>query len=90
MKTLLIGLQLIMVSSNFAAPPDSTKVLEIEAVSELKIQADNNLAQAWMDYPLFLDDTFNHCGVNSIQLAFDGAAWKIIQIMDSRRKDKCN
>lgn len=33
---------------------------------------------------------FSHCGVNSFQLFKTEEGWKIIYIIDTRRKDKCN
>ena len=62
-----------------------------EQISNLDIKIDGGLAQAWMDYSFFLDNQFSHCGVNAIQLIFDGDSWKIMHIADTRRQDDtCN
>ncbi|MFT5779889.1 MAG: hypothetical protein ACI837_002848 [Crocinitomicaceae bacterium] len=38
-----------------------------ERISNLIIQVDGTLAQAWMDYSFYLDNGFSHCGVNAMQ-----------------------
>ena len=65
------------------------KELWNEIISNVTITVDGNLAQAWMDYSFYLDETFSHCGVNAIQFFNDGDSWKIIQIIDTRRKNNC-
>jgi len=55
-----------------------------------KILIDANLASVWTDYKFYIGDKFSHCGVNSFQLFKDGDNWKIIYIIDTRRKDNCN
>lgn len=61
-----------------------------ERVSNLTIQKDGGLAQAWMDYEFYLGEQFSHCGVNAIQLVLKGNDWKIISIADTRRpQDEC-
>ncbi len=60
-----------------------------ERISNLVIHVDDNLAQAWMNYSFYLNDTFSHCGVNSIQLIRDETGWKISDIADTRRKSNC-
>ena len=61
-----------------------------ERISELEIRIDDNLATAWMNYSFYIDDTFSHCGVNAIQFFKSSDGWKITDITDSRRKEKCN
>lgn len=55
-----------------------------------KVLIDGNLASVWTDYKFYIGDTFSHCGVNSFQLFKSEEGWKIIYIIDTRRKDKCN
>jgi hypothetical protein len=55
-----------------------------------KVLIDGNLASVWTDYKFYVGDTFSHCGVNSFQLFKGEDGWKIIYIIDTRRKDKCN
>tara|TARA_R110002073_G_scaffold139232_2_gene289336 strand:- start:110322 stop:110768 length:447 start_codon:yes stop_codon:yes gene_type:complete len=53
------------------------------------IQVDGNMAQVWTPYEFYLNKKFSHCGVNSFQLFNDGTVWKIIYIIDTRRKQDC-
>ncbi len=60
-----------------------------ERISNLNIQIDGNLAHAWMDYEFYVDDKFIHCGTNSMHLVKEDGAWKIFQIIDTRKKEDC-
>lgn len=60
-----------------------------ERISNVELHIDDNLAQAWMDYSFYIGDTFSHCGVNAIHLVRSESGWKIIQLADTRRSDKC-
>ncbi|WP_299335420.1 nuclear transport factor 2 family protein [uncultured Psychroserpens sp.] len=51
------------------------------------IQIDGNMAHAWTPYNFWFDKNFSHCGVNSFQLFKDNGNWKIIYLIDTRRKD---
>jgi hypothetical protein len=42
------------------------------------------------NYKFYVGETFSHCGVNSFQLFKDKEGWKIIYLIDTRRKDPCN
>lgn len=61
-----------------------------ERISNIEIQIDGNLAQAWMDYSFYLDETFSHCGVNAIQLFKTTEGWKMVHLADTRRRSDCN
>lgn len=60
-----------------------------ERIWGFDLNVDGNLATVWTDYTFFLGEKMSHCGVNAFQLFFNGAAWKITQINDTRRKDNC-
>ena len=60
-----------------------------ERISNVVIQVDANLAQAWMDYSFYLDGKLSHCGVNAFQFIKQNGKWKIISITDTRRKKGC-
>ncbi|MEM7369306.1 MAG: nuclear transport factor 2 family protein [Bacteroidota bacterium] len=60
-----------------------------ERISNLSIQVDGPLATAWMNYSFYLGDTFSHCGVNSMTFLYKDGEWKIIYLIDTRRKDHC-
>jgi hypothetical protein len=53
------------------------------------IKIDGDLATVWTPYQFYLGDKFSHCGVNVFQLMKTADGWKIIYIVDTRRKDNC-
>lgn len=53
------------------------------------IKVDDNLASVWAPYKFYLGDKFLHCGVDVFQLMRTTDGWKIIYIVDTRRKDNC-
>ena len=61
-----------------------------ERIVFTKILIDANLASVWTDYKFYVGDKFSHCGVNSFQLFKGDEGWKIIYLIDTRRKDNCN
>lgn len=61
-----------------------------ERIVFTKILIDANLASVWTDYKFYIGNKFSHCGVNSFQLFKGEDGWKIIYIIDTRRKDNCN
>lgn len=61
-----------------------------EQISNLKISIDDNLANAWMDYSFYIDKEFSYCGVNSFQFIKIDGVWKILSIIDTRRRSNCN
>lgn len=61
-----------------------------ERLLDYKIQIDGNLAHVWTPYEFWLNGSFSHCGVNSFQLFNNNGTWKIIYLIDTRRKKDCN
>ena len=55
--------------------------------SDIKI--DGNLAQVWTPYEFWLNGTFSHCGANAFTLVRTDTSWKIVYLIDSRRKKPC-
>ena len=60
-----------------------------ERISSYNVKVDGNMANAWTPYEFWLDGKFSHCGVNSFQLFHDNGIWKIIYLIDTRRKSSC-
>lgn len=60
-----------------------------ERLLECNIQIDGNMANAWTPYEFWFNDEFSHCGVNSFQLFKEGKTWKIIYLIDTRRRSTC-
>lgn len=56
-------------------------------ITDVKI--DGSLASVWAPYKFYVGTQFSHCGVDVFQLMKTAAGWKIIYIVDTRRKDNC-
>ncbi len=67
----------------------SPAVLDEEFLS-MEIRIDGNMANAWTPYKFYVDGNFSHCGVNSFQLINTDKGWKIVHIIDTRRKEGCD
>ncbi len=48
------------------------------------------MAIAWTPYEFYVNDKFNHCGVDVFTLMQTAKGWKIMGIVDTRRKENCN
>lgn len=57
-----------------------------EKILSYDIKVDGEMASAWTPYEFYLGKDFSHRGVNSFQLAKLEGKWKIIYIVDTRRK----
>ena len=60
-----------------------------EKILDYQIKIDADLATVWTPYQFYMGDNFSHCGVNSFQLAKLEGEWKIIYIVDTRRRASC-
>lgn len=60
-----------------------------ERISSYTVKVDGNMANAWTEYEFWRNGKFSHCGVNSFQLFHDNGTWKIIYLIDTRRKASC-
>jgi len=60
-----------------------------ERLLDYKIEVDGNLAHVWTPYEFWFNGTFSHCGANSFTLVKTDEGWKIIHLIDSRRKESC-
>jgi len=58
-----------------------------EEILDYTIQIDGNMAHVWTPYNFWFDNNFSHCGVNSFQLFKENGNWKIIYLIDTRRRD---
>ncbi len=61
-----------------------------EKLLSVEIRIDGNLAQVWTPYEFYLDDKFQHCGVNAFHLIRTKEGWKILQLSDTRRRSSCD
>ena len=60
-----------------------------ERLLAYNIQIDEPMANVWTPYEFWFNDIFSHCGVNNFQLFNENGNWKIIYLIDTRRKDGC-
>jgi hypothetical protein len=60
-----------------------------ERLLDYKVQIDGNLAQVWTPYQFWFNDNFSHCGANAFTLVRTDDGWKIMHLIDSRRKAGC-
>jgi len=60
-----------------------------EKLLAFQISVDGAKANAWTPYEFWFNGNFSHCGVNSFQLFKDKGQWKIIYLIDTRRKEGC-
>jgi len=61
-----------------------------ERITFDQVLIDDNLASVWTSYQFYIGDKFSHCGVNSFQLVKGKEGWKIVYLIDTRRKENCN
>ena len=61
-----------------------------ERIWDVEINVDGDLASAWMKYAFYRGDTFSHCGVNSFQLFKSEDGWKVVFLIDTRRREPCD
>ncbi|SDW21114.1 protein of unknown function [Lutibacter oricola] len=62
----------------------------IEKLTSYSIKIDGNLANVWTAYTFYVNKNITHCGSNSFQLVKIGNKWKIISVIDTRRRENCN
>ena len=60
-----------------------------EKLLDFSIQVDGNMANAWTPYEFWYNGNFSHCGVNSFQLIKEDKDWKILYLVDTRRRKGC-
>ena len=60
-----------------------------EKIKGYDIKIDDDLATAWTPYEFWVGEDFSHCGVNSFQLVRMEGDWKIVYIIDTRRREGC-
>lgn len=75
------------VKTIIAIPPE-TKFEE--KLHDFYVRINGNLANVTTPYSFYLNGKISHCGVNSFQLMKDNGKWKIINLVDTRRKTDCD
>ncbi|WP_298396110.1 nuclear transport factor 2 family protein [Flavobacterium sp.] len=69
---------------SIASIPATIKIKE--KILGYSIQVDGTMAHAWTPYEFYLNDKFSHSGVNAFTLFKENGTWKIIYVIDTRRK----
>ena len=60
-----------------------------ERVANPVVRQDGTFASVWMHYTFYLGGKKSHCGVDAFFMAQDGGEWRIVAIMDTRRREGC-
>ncbi len=60
-----------------------------ERLTSYDIKIDAEMAMAWTPYEFYIGEKFSHCGVDMFTLMKTDKGWKIIGIVDTRRKENC-
>ena len=63
----------------------STMLFE-ERVLDYSIQVDGTMAHVWTPYEFYVNNKLSHKGVNAFTLFKDNGLWKIVYLIDTRRK----
>lgn len=87
-QILLVNQELDKVLKGIVSIPRETTFKEV--LHDFQIRTDGNMANAWTPYSFFLNNNFSHCGVNNFQLLKKQGEWKIIYLIDTRRKVGCD
>ncbi|CAM4264648.1 nuclear transport factor 2 family protein [Flavobacterium terrigena] len=69
---------------SIATLPKNLKIEE--RLLSYKIQIDGSMAQVWTPYEFYVNDKLSHIGTNSFTLLLENNVWKIVHIIDTRRK----
>jgi hypothetical protein len=62
------------------------KVKFEERILTYKIESDGAIATVWTPYEFYINGRISHSGVNSFQLYNDNGNWRILYILDTRKK----
>jgi len=61
-----------------------------EVTFDERVEVSGNLAMAWTPYNLFVNDSFQHCGVDVFVMTRSGDGWRILQLADTRTQEGCD
>jgi hypothetical protein len=61
-----------------------------EVLHSYEVKIDGDMANVWTPYSLYVNEVFQHCGVNNFQLFRKDGEWQIIYLVDTRRKEGCD
>jgi predicted enzyme related to lactoylglutathione lyase len=61
-----------------------------ERIYNPEVRIDDNLATVWVQYDFLVDGQITHCGVDSYQLVRIAQSWRVLQVVDTQRREGCN
>ena len=70
---------------SIASIPETMKFHE--ELTAIEVRTDGILAQVWTSYTFYLNEEVSHKGVNAFTLMNEGGTWKIIYLVDTRRRE---
>ena len=71
------------------AQPKTAEQIWDEKMNFDHILIDGNLAQVWGSYTFHVGSKFSHCGTDNITLVKYADGWKIVYLIDTSRREKC-
>ncbi len=71
------------------AQPKTAEQIWDEKINFDQILIDGNLAQVWGSYTFHIGAKFSHCGTDNITLVKYADGWKIVYLIDTSRREKC-
>jgi hypothetical protein len=83
-KSRLTSQSVIEFLSSIASIPDNIQFKE--ELLGMKVEVDGTMAHVWTPYRFIMNESISHSGVNSFTLFKENGIWKIIHIIDTRRK----
>ena len=60
-----------------------------ERIWDWDVKVDGNLASVWVPYAFYRGEQLSHCGVDAFQLVRLDGEWKILHVIDTRRREGC-
>jgi predicted enzyme related to lactoylglutathione lyase len=61
-----------------------------ERIYNPEVRIDDNLATVWVQYDFLVNDQVSHCGVDSYQLVRTADGWRVLQVVDTQRREGCS
>ena len=59
-----------------------------ERILNFEVKIDGSMVHVWTPYEFYINDTFSHSGVNAFTLILENNQWKIVHLINTRRKKK--
>lgn len=73
----------------FLGAVSRAKYVPDERISDPIVQVDDGLATVWARYAFYAGDRFSHCGIDTFDLVLTSDGWRIVQIVDTRKREGC-